>query len=561
MRSKGKNNKNLWRQVRIMSQEFDYIVVGAGSAGGLLAEKLSRNGKHSVLLLEGGGTHKRFLIEMPAGWGKMLYDKNFSWGNETEPEVWAGGRRLKLPRGKALGGSSSINGLLYVRGHKLDYQDWVDAGCTGWSWDEILPHFTQTEDQKVLKNPLHGTGGALTAGPQPYAHATSAAMVQAALQAGYKPTDDFNNGEPDGAGYWQVNIENGKRSSVAVRAIEPAMKRSNFTAVTNALVHKVVIDGNKRATGVQYQVGGGAVVEAHAKREVLVCAGAFNSPQILMLSGIGPAEHLKEMGIPVVQDAPGVGQNLQDHVTVPMCWTVKEKPQSLNASFRGLAALGPVFEYLFKKKGPLTIPATDFACYFKSSPELRMNDIQVFGTPISGDAYAMEADGKEGIEPDAVPGLTMGPCQVRPHSRGWIKLRSANPADKVRIQMNYLQDERDRKAFLSAIRKLREIAEQPALAAIIQEESRPGKAVQTDEQLLEWTKNYITSVHHAVGTVKMGAADDAMAPLTPDLKVKGISGLRVVDASIMPNLPSGNTNAPAVAIASKAADMILADAK
>lgn len=543
-----------------MSQEFDYIVVGAGSAGGLLAEKLSRNGKHTVLVLEGGGTNKKLLVEMPAGWGKMLYDKNFSWGNESEPEEWAGGRRLKLPRGKVLGGSSSINGLLYVRGHKLDYQDWVDAGCPGWGWDEMLPHFTQTEDQKVIKNPFHGTGGALTAAAQPYAHPTSAAMVKAAIEAGHKPTDDFNNGEPDGAGYWQVNIENGKRSSVAVRAIEPAMKRPNFRVVTGALVHKVLIDANKRATGVQYQVGGGAVQEAKAKREVLVCAGAFNSPQILMLSGIGPAEHLKEMGIAVVQDAPGVGQNLQDHVTVPMCWTVKEKPQSLNSSFRGLAALGPVFEYFLKKKGPLTIPATDFACYFKSSPDQRMNDIQVFGTPISGDAYAMEAEGKEGIEPDAVPGLTMGPCQVRPHSRGWIKLRSANPADHVRIQMNYLQDERDRKAFLSAIRKLREIAAQPALAGIIKEESRPGKAVQTDEQLLDWVKNYMTSVHHAVGTVRMGAADDAMAPLTPDLKVKGVTGLRVVDASIMPNLPSGNTNAPAVAIASKAADMILADA-
>ena len=543
-----------------MNQEFDYIVVGAGSAGGLLAEKLSRSGKHTVLVLEGGGTNKKLLVEMPAGWGKMLYDKNFSWGNESEPEEWAGGRRLKLPRGKVLGGSSSINGLLYVRGHKLDYQDWVDAGCPGWGWDEMLPHFTQTEDQKVLKNKFHGTGGALTAAAQPFAHTTSAAMVKAAIEAGHKPTDDFNNGEPDGAGYWQVNIEHGKRSSVAVRAITPAMKRSNFTVKTSALVHKVLIE-NKRAVGVQYQVGGGAVQVAKAKREVLVCAGAFNSPQVLMLSGIGPAEHLKEMGITVVQDAPGVGQNLQDHVTVPMCWTVKEKPQSLNSSFRGLAALGPVFAYLFKKKGPLTIPATDFACYFKSSPDQRMNDIQVFGTPISGDAYAMEAEGKEGIEPDAVPGLTMGPCQVRPHSRGWIKLRSANPADHVRIQMNYLQDERDRTAFLNAIRKLREIAAQPALAGIIQEESRPGKAVQTDEQLLEWTQNYITSVHHSVGTVKMGAADDAMAPLTPDLKVKGISGLRVVDASIMPNLPSGNTNAPAVAIASKAADMILADAK
>ncbi len=542
-----------------MNQEFDYIVVGAGSAGGLLAEKLSRSGKHTVLVLEGGGTNKKLLVEMPAGWGKMLYDKNFSWGNESEPEEWAGGRRLKLPRGKVLGGSSSINGLLYVRGHKLDYQDWVDAGCPGWGWDEMLPHFTQTEDQKVLKNKFHGTGGALTAAAQPFAHTTSAAMVKAAIEAGHKPTDDFNNGEPDGAGYWQVNIEHGKRSSVAVRAITPAMKRSNFTVKTSALVHKVLIE-NKRAVGVQYQVGGGAVQVAKAKREVLVCAGAFNSPQVLMLSGIGPAEHLKEMGITVVQDAPGVGQNLQDHVTVPMCWTVKEKPQSLNSSFRGLAALGPVFAYLFKKKGPLTIPATDFACYFKSSPDQRMNDIQVFGTPISGDAYAMEAEGKEGIEPDAVPGLTMGPCQVRPHSRGWIKLRSANPADHVRIQMNYLQDERDRTAFLNAIRKLREIAAQPALAGIIQEESRPGKAVQTDEQLLEWTQNYITSVHHSVGTVKMGAADDAMAPLTPDLKVKGVAGLRVVDASIMPNLPSGNTNAPAVAIASKAADMILADA-
>lgn len=541
-----------------MAQAFDYIIVGAGSGGGTLADLLTRDGKHTVLLIEAGGTHKDLMVDMPAGWGKMLYDKKYSWGYETEPEPAIDNRRLKLPRGRVLGGCSSTNGLLYVRGHKLDYQDWVDAGATGWSWDDLMPHFKATEDQHIINNSLHGKGGALTANALPFVHPSTVAMLKAAEQAGYSSTQDFNTGEPDGAGLWQVNIEGGKRTSVARRAIEPAMARSNLTVQTKALVHKIIIT-NKRATGVRYAVGG-KVIDATAKREVLLCAGAMNSPQILMLSGVGPAAHLQAKGITVEQDAPGVGQNLQDHVTTPMCWYYKDAKSSMNASFTGLGALGAVFKYFVKKEGPLTFPATDFGVYFKSSPEQRMNDIQVFGLPVSGDAAATEASGGEGLKPDAAPGMTMGPCLVRPYSRGWVQLKSADPADKPAIQMNYFTDERDRAAFIAAIRKVRELADQPALAALIDHESRPGKQAQSDEEIWSWMKRYVTSVHHAVGTVKMGASDDAMAPLTPDLKVKGISGLRVVDASVMPNIISGNTNAPVVAIASKAAQMILADA-
>lgn len=539
-----------------MAASFDYIVIGAGSAGGVLAARLSADRSHRVLLLEGGGNHRSVMVSMPAGWGQALYNPRFSWGHATEPERWAAGRCIALPRGRVLGGSSSINGMLYVRGDRADYTSWVAHGARGWSWPELVPYFLRTEDQtRPGISALHGRGGPLPASDPPAPQAVSLAMVDAAVQAGLRRCADFNDGHPDGAGLFQANLRDGRRSSIATNAIEPALERPNLSVRPWALVTRIeLVDG--RAVGVHWRNADGTSGYASAGAEVLLCAGALQSPQLLMLSGIGPADHLRELGIAVQRDLPGVGANLQDHAIVPMSWRLHRDVPSLNARYRGWGLIGSLLRYAFTHRGPMTVPGAEFGAWLSSDPALPYRDIEVHGLPASGDIEAFMAGGKA-YRAEARPGMTLAPYQVRPYSRGSVRLRSADAADLAVVRMNYLDDERDRRALLYGLRYMRRIAGQPALAALIDAETRPGPEIESDAEWLDWLGSYLGSGHHASCTCRMGAGDDPLAVVTPDLKLRGVAGLRVIDASVMPHLISGNTNAIAVVIGDKGADLVL----
>ncbi|PIG09895.1 GMC family oxidoreductase [Comamonas sp. 26] len=542
-----------------MDEVFDYIVIGAGSAGGTLAARLSESGQHKVLLLEGGASHKDLLVSMPSGWGQMINNPRYSWGHETEPELHAASRRISLPRGKRLGGSSSINGMIYIRGDRVDYDSWADQGATGWSYEELLPYFVRTQDQQsddeAFTKPWHGRGGPLTASNLKNPHPVSLAMVKAAVQAGMPACTDFNNGHPDGAGLFQVNLKNGQRSSVAKNAIEPAMQRRNLDVRMQVLVTRIGLDG-QRATTVNWKDKAGGSHSARANQEILLCAGALQSPQLLMLSGIGPAEHLREMGVEVKVDLPGVGANLQDHAIAPMSWRMKAGTPSLNQSFRGMGIGASLIKYLLTKQGAMAMPASEFAAWFSSDPSLPYNDIQLHGLPVTGDIEGYMQSGKN-YRTEAFPGMTLAPYQVRPYSRGVLKLKSSKPEELASVRMNFLHDERDRKALLYGVRMASKIAQQPALAGLIETQTRPGPNLQSDEELLDWIGMYLGSGHHASGSCRMGQPHDAMTVVTPDLKVKGVQGLRVIDASVMPHLVSGNTNAASVVIGDKGADLVL----
>ncbi|MEL6723390.1 MAG: choline dehydrogenase [Pseudomonadota bacterium] len=536
--------------------EFDYIVVGAGSAGCVLANRLTEDGKSTVLLLEAGGKDSSLMIHIPVGYAQTLKDPKVNWLYETEPDPGTHDRVHTWPRGKVLGGSSSINGLLYIRGQREDYDGWAQLGLRGWSYDDLHPYFLRSQHQERDDMEGHAKGGPLNVSDVTEAHPVSDAVIEAGKAMGL-PHRDVNGEDQEGVAYYQLTVKNGRRCSAAVAYLNPAKKRPNLQIETKALAARVLFDG-QTATGVEYTQNGQTKV-AKARAEVILAGGAINSPQLLELSGIGNPELLQDKGIEVVSGLPGVGENLQDHFVLGNRYRMKPGSPSVNEQSRGLSMIGEVFKYLTQRKGLLTLSAAHVAAFIKTRPELATPDVQYHILPATMDLQKMTETGD--MELEKHPGITIAPCQLRPESRGSVHVKSAQHDAHPSIRPNYLSDPLDQQTAVAGLRWARELAAQPALAKYIEHELEPGDALQSDEELLEFARETGGTIYHPVGTCKMGPDGDTMAVVDDQLRVRGVEGLRVVDASVMPRLVSGNTNAPTIAIAEKACDMIRAAAK
>ena len=531
-------------------QTFDYIIIGAGSAGCVLANRLSADPKNRVLLLEAGGKDSHPLIHIPAGFVKTMNNPRYNWGFESEPEPGTKGRKLPISRGKALGGSSTINGMVYVRGQARDYDDWAQMGNRGWSWDDVLPYFIKSENREGAdaSTPWRGRGGELNVADVAETYPMLDKVLEAAQQAGYRLAEDYNSGDQEGWSYYQVTQKNGRRWSTAKAFLEPAKGRPNLTVETHAFAKRLVLEG-KRVTGVVFDQRGAERV-ATAGREVVLAAGAVQSPQLLELSGVGRPELLAEHGVEVRHAAPGVGENYRDHMLVRLVYRMQGLP-SLNQTTRGLSLAGQVVKYAFTRRGALALPAGLLNGFVRSRPELEVPDLQMRAT------HASFKDVRKRIFDD-FPGITFGPNQSRPESRGTIHIKSADYRAPPAIRPNFLSDEIDRQAVVAAMRIVRNVVAQPALAPHVVQELAPSAGAETDDELLEVARANGVTVFHPVGTCRMG--QDPMAVVDDRLRVHGLAGLRVIDASIMPTLTSGNTNAPVIMIAEKGAAMMLEDA-
>jgi choline dehydrogenase len=530
-------------------KEFDYIIVGAGSAGCVLANRLTASGKHSVLLLEAGPKDTNIWIHVPLGYGKLFKDTSVNWMYQTEPEPGLGGRSIFQPRGKVLGGSSSINGLLYVRGQHEDYDRWRQLGNSGWGYQDILPYFKKAEDQERGADDFHGSGGPLPVSDWRHPDPLSEAFVAAAVETGIPRNSDFNGASQEGAGFFQTTTRRGRRASTAVSYLRPAQRQGNLSVETSALAQRILFNG-RCAEGVEYRQGS-IVRTARARKEILISSGAYNSPQLLQLSGVGPADLLRHHGIDIVLDVPGVGHDLQDHMQVRMvmrCAQSVTLNDVVNSPIRKLRA---GLQYAAFRKGPLTIAAGTSGAFFKTNPRLATPDIQIHFLPFSTD--------KMGEKLHPYSAFSASVCQLRPESRGSLRIRSADPTAPPEIRINYLATEVDRTANVEGLKILRRILHAPALRSYVTEEVDPGAKVSSDEQLLDYCRARGSTIYHPTSTCRMG--NDPLAVVDQRLRVRGIEGLRVIDGSIMPDLVSGNTNAAIIMIAEKASEMILDDAR
>jgi choline dehydrogenase len=514
--------------------EFDCIIVGAGSAGCALAGRLSENPHRRILLLEAGGRDWHPFIHMPAGLAKLIDLQHLNWGFETEPQAQLGGRNLYWPRGKVLGGSSSINAMCYCRGHRKDYDTWAERGAHGWSFADVLPYFLKSEDQENGASAFHAVGGPLSVQNLRHTNPLSSVFLEAAGQAGHPRTEDFNGPRQRGFGFYQVTQRNGRRCSSAVAYLRPARERPNLVVRTHALATRVLLDG-RRATGVEYRSKGKTLTAKGA--QVILAGGAINSPQLLMLSGIGPASELRSAGVEVHHELPGVGKNLQDHLDICTLVHCRKK-----ITYDHLSEVWAGLRYLIGRKGPGSSNIAEAGGFLISRhatddrPDIQMHFVPAF----------LDDHGR-----NLLPGhgMTIHACALRPESRGEITLRSADPAAAPRLQPNYLEREYDRRMMLECVRLSREIFAQQAFRPYAGEELYPGAETRSDEALLDFVRRKSETIYHPIGTCRMG--QDELAVVDEKLNVRGLEGLSVVDASVMPTLVSGNTNAPTIMIAEK----------